>query len=129
MNQVKKKIMKPIRRLSLLSFLVALSVSCAWSASAAPDEYFVYFGTYTGFTYMNEGLPAGGSHSKGIYVSRFQPATGAVNKPELAAEKFAMRGVERAIAQAMITPGKSDNAGFARGQDCGLKSRFYGLEI
>ena len=86
MNQVKKKIMKPIRRLSLLSFLVALSVSCAWSASAAPDEYFVYFGTYTGFTYMNEGLPAGGSHSKGIYVSRFQPATGAVNKPELAAE-------------------------------------------
>jgi 6-phosphogluconolactonase len=78
--------MKPIRRLSLLGFLVALSVSCAWSASAAPDEYFVYFGTYTGFTYMNEGLPAGGSHSKGIYVSRFQPATGAVNKPELAAE-------------------------------------------
>ena len=50
------------------------------------DEYFVYFGTYTGFTYMNEGLPAGGSRSKGIYVSRFQPATGELSKPELAAE-------------------------------------------
>jgi 6-phosphogluconolactonase len=35
---------------------------------------------------MKEGLPAGGSHSKGIYVSRFQPATGTVSKPELAAE-------------------------------------------
>jgi 6-phosphogluconolactonase len=77
-------IMKPIRRLALLTFLVSLSVPCAWSAPA--DEYFVYFGTYTGFTYMKEGLPAGGSHSKGIYVSRFQPATGAVSKPELAAE-------------------------------------------
>ena len=79
-------IMKPIRRLVVLAFLVALSVSRARSAPAAADEYFVYFGTYTGFTYMKEGLPAGGSRSKGIYVSRFQPATGAVSKPELAAE-------------------------------------------
>jgi 6-phosphogluconolactonase len=79
-------IMKPIRRLVVLAFLVALSVSPARSAAAAADEYFVYFGTYTGFTYMKEGLPAGGSRSKGIYVSRFQPATGAVSKPELAAE-------------------------------------------
>jgi 6-phosphogluconolactonase len=79
-------IMKPIRRLVVLAFLVALSVSRARSAPAAADEYFVYFGTYTGFTYMKEGLPAGGSRSKGIYVSRFQPATGALSKPELAAE-------------------------------------------
>src|SRR5258708_23405718 len=35
---------------------------------------------------MKEGLPAGGSKSKGIYVSRFKPATGEVSKPELAAE-------------------------------------------
>lgn len=60
------------------------SLSYAWSAPAG--EYFVYFGTYTGFTYMKEGLPAGGSNSKGIYVSRFKPATGEVSKPELAAE-------------------------------------------
>jgi 6-phosphogluconolactonase len=76
--------MKPTLRLALLAFLIVLSVPRAWSAPAA--EYFVYFGTYTGFTYMKEGLPDGGSNSKGIYVSRFQPATGAVSKPELAAE-------------------------------------------
>ena len=63
-----------------------LSVSSAWSAPAPGAEYFVYFGTYTGFTYMNEGLPAGGSHSKGIYVSRFNPATGQVSRPQLAAD-------------------------------------------
>src|SRR4029077_2070644 len=53
---------------------------------AASAEYFVYFGTYTGFTYMKEGLPAGGRSSKGIYVSRFKPGTGEVSQPELAAE-------------------------------------------
>jgi 6-phosphogluconolactonase len=69
-------------------FLVVwmLSISSAWSASAPGAEYFVYFGTYTGFTYMNEGLPVGGSHSKGIYVSRFNPATGQVTHAELAAD-------------------------------------------
>jgi 6-phosphogluconolactonase len=65
-------------------FSVVLAVPAAWSQSAS--EYFVYFGTYTGFTYMNEGLPAGTSHSKGIYISRFRPATGEVSHPELAAE-------------------------------------------
>ncbi|HZR59308.1 MAG TPA: lactonase family protein [Terriglobales bacterium] len=78
--------MKLIRHLALFAFLVTLSVSYAWSSPAPAGEYFVYFGTYTGFTYMKEGLPAGGSHSKGIYVSRFQPTTGALSKPELAAE-------------------------------------------
>jgi 6-phosphogluconolactonase len=78
--------MRLIRCLVLLALSAVLSLSSAWSASAPSGEYFVYFGTYTGFTYMLEGLPAGGSHSKGIYVSRFQPATGKVSKPELAAE-------------------------------------------
>ena len=61
---------------------------CSGRLESAPaaSEYFVYFGTYTGFTYMNEGLPAGGSHSKGIYMSRFKPGTGELSKPELAAE-------------------------------------------
>lgn len=73
-------------------FFVALFLSvislipAAWSQSASAAEYFVYFGTYTGFVYMNEGLPSGVSHSKGIYVSRFRPATGEVTRPELAAE-------------------------------------------
>jgi 6-phosphogluconolactonase len=78
--------MKNIRNLALLALLAVLSVPCAWSSPAASAEYFVYFGTYTGFTYMKEGLPAGGSTSKGIYVSRFQPGTGEVSQPELAAE-------------------------------------------
>ncbi len=78
--------MRLIRCFVLLAFSAVLSLSSAWSVPAPSGEYFVYFGTYTGFTYMSEGLPAGGSQSKGIYVSRFQPATGKVSKPELAAE-------------------------------------------
>lgn len=71
---------------SLFFLSAVLSVPGAFGAAAQHQEFFVYFGTYTGFTYMNEGLPAGGSHSKGIYVSRFHPATGEVSRPELAAE-------------------------------------------
>jgi len=78
--------MRSIRCLAWLAFSVVLSVPSAWSAPATSGEYFVYFGTYTGFTYMREGLPAGGSHSRGIYVSRFQPATGKLSQPGLAAE-------------------------------------------
>jgi 6-phosphogluconolactonase len=76
--------MKRICNLVLLAVFIFVLASWAWCASS--PEYFVYFGTYTGFTYMREGLPAGSSQSKGIYVSRFQPATGALSKPELAAE-------------------------------------------
>lgn len=76
--------MRNIRNLTLLAVWIIVALPYAWSASGG--EYFVYFGTYTGFTYMKEGLPAGGSHSKGIYFSRFNPATGVVSKPEVAAE-------------------------------------------
>jgi 6-phosphogluconolactonase len=65
---------------------IVLLIPAAWSQSGGDPEYFVYFGTYTGFDYMNEGLPAGVSHSKGIYVSRFRPASGELSRPELAAE-------------------------------------------
>jgi len=65
---------------------LALAVTGAWADDAPDAEYLVYVGTYTGFTYMFEGLPAGSSHSKGIYLSRFRPATGEVSRPELAAE-------------------------------------------
>ena len=41
---------------------------------AAPGDLLVYFGTYTG------------GASKGIYVSRLNPATGALSAPQLAAE-------------------------------------------
>lgn len=66
--------------------IVAAIASYAWADDTSGAEYFVYFGTYTGFTYMFEGLPAGSSHSKGIYVSRFRPGTGEVSRPELAAD-------------------------------------------
>lgn len=78
--------MRLIRCLVLLAFSSVLSVPTARSAPAPAGEYFVYFGTYTGFAYPLDGVPSGGSHSKGIYVSRFQPATGTVSQPELAAE-------------------------------------------
>jgi 6-phosphogluconolactonase len=78
--------MRLIRCLVLLAFSAVLSVSSAWSAPAPSGEYFVYFGTYTRFAYPLDGVPTGASHSKGIYVSRFQPATGKVSQPELAAE-------------------------------------------
>jgi 6-phosphogluconolactonase len=75
--------MKRIPKFVLLAACILWGISSAWCASS---EYFVYFGTYTGFAYMREGLPAGTSQSKGIYVSRFQPAAGILSKPELAAE-------------------------------------------
>ena len=74
-----------MKRNTVLTLLL-LSASYAWSASSTSDDYFVYFGTYTGFTYMREGLPWGGSHSKGIYISRFHPSTGELSEPELAAD-------------------------------------------
>ena len=59
-----------IRALAVL-FLFLLSASIA---AAAAGEYFVYIGTYT----VRRG--------KGIYTFRFQPATGKVTAPSLAAE-------------------------------------------
>jgi 6-phosphogluconolactonase len=69
-----------------LLILFSLSVASAHSQSESAGDYWVYFGTYTGFVYMKEGLPSGHSSSKGIYVSRFHPATGELSKPALAAE-------------------------------------------
>ena len=55
---------------------ILLSVVCLNSVanSATAREYRVYFGTYTG------------AKSKGIYVSKFDSATGELSEPELAAE-------------------------------------------
>jgi 6-phosphogluconolactonase len=58
-----------------LSFLVTLLLlPPGASAAASKDQLLVYFGTYTG------------KKSKGIYVSRFDAATGQLASPELAAE-------------------------------------------
>ncbi|MGH9431480.1 MAG: lactonase family protein [Terriglobia bacterium] len=50
------------------------------------NDFFVYFGTYTGFRYTKRGVPTGRSRSQGIYVARFDTATGGVSDPRLAAE-------------------------------------------
>jgi 6-phosphogluconolactonase len=55
-----------------MAFKVALLGLAAMQAAAAP--MLVYFGTYTG------------PKSKGIYVSRFDPATGKLEAPRVAAE-------------------------------------------
>jgi len=76
------------KHFGIFSLLVSLTLALpqAWAAPSPDQGFFVYFGTYSGFAYMYEGLPQGKSHSKGIYVSRFNPATGEVSRPELAAE-------------------------------------------
>ncbi len=82
------------RALRCVAFLLAAffaGTSCAWSAPApanAPSEYFVYFGTYTGFKFVSKSAThgVGEARSKGIYVSRFHAATGEMDAPELAAE-------------------------------------------
>ncbi len=68
----------------LSSVLLALVASAA--STPASHEYFVYFGTYTGFKFTRSGIPKGHSASQGIYVSRFNPVTGEMSDPKLAAE-------------------------------------------
>src|SRR5688572_27905789 len=58
--------MNILKWLGLVAFL--------WGQSVQAQEYFVYFGTYTG------------AKSKGIYLSRFDTGTGKLSTPELAAE-------------------------------------------
>jgi 6-phosphogluconolactonase len=55
-------------------------------AAGQAKEYFLYAGTYTGFKYVLHGNPAGESHSEGIYVSQFRPATGDLTQAKLAAK-------------------------------------------
>lgn len=70
-------------------FCFALALAfIANTAVAQGSNYFVYIGTYTGFKYVHHSRTwgVGDSHSKGIYVSRFNSATGDLSEPELAAE-------------------------------------------
>ncbi len=72
---------------TLVLFACGFVTAAALSAAPVPSgEYFVYFGTYTGFKFISHGLPAGRSESQGIYVARFQPSTGEISEPRLAAK-------------------------------------------
>jgi 6-phosphogluconolactonase len=69
-------------------FIGVLALLAGGTASAQDKDYFVYFGTYTGFRFVRHSTTqgVGESRSKGIYVSRFNAATGALSEPKLAAE-------------------------------------------
>ena len=69
-------------------FIFVLTLLAGGTASAQDKDYFVYFGTYTGFRFVRHSKTqgVGESHSKGIYMSRFNAATGSLSEPELAAE-------------------------------------------
>jgi 6-phosphogluconolactonase len=79
----------PRLRLSVAVAALGLTGLAAFRVSSAPNgEYLVYIGTYTGFKFMNYADPWGQSRSQGIYVSRFQPATGTLSEPQLAARSI-----------------------------------------
>jgi 6-phosphogluconolactonase len=61
-----------ILRCAILAALLLVSIP-AKADNASSNQYFVYFGTYTG------------AKSQGIYVSRFDTASGRLNAPALAA--------------------------------------------
>src|SRR5690349_19766291 len=64
-------------RFALLGSMVILVLTCfpiMVKGAATEDSLRVYFGTYTG------------PKSKGIYLSRFDPGTGKLSAPSLAAE-------------------------------------------
>lgn len=70
--------------------LVCVFALAGPTAPAQEKDYYVYFGTYTGFRFVRHSKTqgVGESHSKGIYVSRFNAATGALSEPTLAAESI-----------------------------------------
>jgi 6-phosphogluconolactonase len=69
-------------------FLLSFALLACQNVQAQNKDYFLYSGTYTGFKFVRHNLPngVGQSHSKGIYVSRFNAATGDFSEPQLAAE-------------------------------------------
>jgi 6-phosphogluconolactonase len=76
----------PLYRLCLLVAIVVILLN-GRSSKAQGKDYFVYAGSYTGFKSVHHSVPVGPgeSHSKGIYVSHFNAATGDLSEPKLAA--------------------------------------------
>ena len=70
----------------MLAFLAAFALTL--QSAAQGNDYFVYFGTYTGFKYVHHSKTwgVGESKSKGVYVSRFNASSGQLGEPQLAAE-------------------------------------------
>jgi 6-phosphogluconolactonase len=69
-------------------FIFLLSLLIPQCSPAQTNDYYMYFGTYTGFKFVSQSLThgVGASHSEGIYVSRFNSTTGEMGEPQLAAK-------------------------------------------
>jgi 6-phosphogluconolactonase len=76
-------------KLSRLAIALFFAVALAGSVChAQTGDYYMYFGTYTGFRFVSHSATVGVGESKaeGVYVSKFHAATGEFSQPELAAE-------------------------------------------
>jgi 6-phosphogluconolactonase len=72
-----------MKRIPALCLAIAIALTVlAVQAPAQGKNFFMYVGTYTGFKYIHHSKPfgLGESHSKGIYVSRFNAATGQLRR-------------------------------------------------
>jgi 6-phosphogluconolactonase len=71
-----------------LVFTIVISAFSCHVAAAEANDYFMYFGTYTGFKFVTQSTThgVGDSHSEGIYVSRLNASTGEMSQPQLAAK-------------------------------------------
>ncbi len=80
--------MRRIRYALCFVIIFAMAVLSSQACAAQNNDFFMYVGTYTGFKYVHHSKPYGfgESKSKGIYVSRFNAATGELTEPELATE-------------------------------------------
>jgi len=76
------------RRHFIFALFLIISVLACQAVSAQGNDYFMYFGTYTGFKFVTKSktIGVGESHSEGIYVSRLNAATGEMGEPQLAAK-------------------------------------------
>jgi 6-phosphogluconolactonase len=83
-----RKIVKFGRYFLGLAFILVMAILSCCVAAAQGNDYFMYFGTYTGFKFVSQSLThgVGDSRSQGIYVSRLNSTTGDMGEPELAAK-------------------------------------------
>jgi len=74
------------RRYFCLALTFMISVCGCRPSAAQSSDYFMYFGTYTGFKFVTQSTThgVGDSRSQGIYVARFNASTGEVGEPQLA---------------------------------------------
>lgn len=80
--------MKRIRTSLCFAFAISALILGSQNLRAQGKDFYLYSGTYTGFKFVRHNLPngKGESHSKGVYVVRFNAATGEFGEPKLAAE-------------------------------------------